>query len=313
MNTETDTLLPHHHHHQPQNDQQNNNDHNDQKMGYGGIISRVPPTIIEDDVSSSSTNSSQEVTVTVAVTAQTRQGRLLLAMTLLLLYIGLVISLLAANNFNQETVIERFYFLPFHMYEFWGSVYFALVEGYILLVADDSFFTMDPSSQSTLIHMLSINVVSTMTAASLFTLNPAIFEVTAHYIEYSSQLTVTLIDAYFMFLPRNGSKELRDRRKMGDNVPVSVQQGYFGLLLLADLAKFALYAGFIPTAISKERSSHYVEFTVEILNSLWAFMYIKDLYLQSLQSSSWQKNGNNSNSNSSSNNNNNKGGGVLIQ
>lgn len=260
----------------------------DQELGYGGISSDEP-TIIIDDVSSSSSDNSSSSQVTIPTTPQKRQIRLLLAMTLILPYIGLVIALLAANNFDQDTVIEKFYFLPFHMYEFWGSVYFALVEGYILLVADDnSFLALDQSSQSTLVHMLSINVVSTMVAAALFTLNPSIFEVPAHYIEYTSQLTVTFIDAYFMMLPRNGSKHLRDRRKMGDRIPTWVQQGYFVLLLLADVAKFLLYANLLPTltaSIGNERSSHYVEFTVELLNSLWAFMYIKDLYMQSL----WQQ------------------------
>ncbi|KAL3937829.1 MAG: hypothetical protein SGBAC_007141 [Bacillariaceae sp.] len=259
----------------------------DQELGYGGMSSDEP-TITIDDVSSSSDNSSSSQ-VTIPITPQKRQRRLLLAMTLILPYIGLVIALLAANNFDQDTVIEKFYFLPFHMYEFWGSVYFALVEGYILLVADDnSFLALDQSSQSTLVHMLSINVVSTMVAASLFTLNPSIFEVPSHYIEYTSQVTVTFIDAYFMMLPRNGSKHLRDRRKMGDRIPTRVQQGYFVLLLLADVAKFLLYANLLPTltaSIGNERSSHYVEFTVELLNSLWAFVYIKDLYIQSL----WQQ------------------------
>ena len=57
-------------------------------------------------------------------------------MGLILPYLGLVTSLLCANNFDQDTVIEPYYFLPFHMYEFWGNAYFSLVEGYVLLVAD---------------------------------------------------------------------------------------------------------------------------------------------------------------------------------
>jgi len=74
---------------------------------------------------------------------------------------------------------------------------------------------------------------------------------------------------------------------MGDWIPMQVQQGYFVLLIIADFAKFIFYAELIPTAIGNERSSHYVEFIVELLNSLWAFMYIKDLYMQSL----WQQTG----------------------
>lgn len=207
-------------------------------------------------------------------------------MALILPYLGLVTALLCANNFDQESVIEPSYFLPFHMYEFWGAVYFAFAEGYILLVADDSFLSMDPSSQSSLVHLSIINVVSSVVAAALFTLNPSIFEVTSHYIEYASQITVTLMDAFFMILPRNGANELRARKRISRS-PIRIQQGYFALLLLADLAKFVLYAEIVPTAIGNERSSHYVEFTVEILNGLWALFYIKDLYMQSL----WQGKG----------------------
>lgn len=263
MNTETESLLTLHYH--------------DQELGYYGGISSEP-------TADESFSNESHANTAISTAIRKRQKRLLLAMSLILPYIGLVIALLVANNYDQETVIERFYFLPFHRYEFWGSVYFALVEGYVLLVADDSFLTMDQTSQSILVHLLSINIVSSTVAAALFTLNPSIFEVPAHFIEYSAQLTVTLIDAFFMLLPRNGSKHLRDSRKMGDRIPIRVQQCYFVLLVLADIAKFVLYTKLIPTAIGKERSSHYVEFTVELLNSLWAFMYIKDLYMQSL----WQ-------------------------
>lgn len=137
-------------------------------------------------------------------------------------------------------------------------------------------------------HLTSINVVSAVTAAALLTLDPSMFEVPAHYIEYASQFTVTLMDAFFMVVPRNGSNNLRrsQQRSVGDRIPIWTQQCFFVLLLVADVAKIILYTGIIPTAIGTERSTHYVEFTVELLNSLWAFGYIKDLYLESI----WQTN-----------------------
>lgn len=219
-----------------------------------------------------------------------KQRKLLLAMGLILPYLGLVTALLCANNFDQDTVIEAFYFLPFHMYEFWGGVYFALVEGYVLLVADEeSFRAMDPGRQSAMVHLLSVNIITSVVAASLFTLIAEIFEVPSHYIEYASQVTVTLLDAFFMTMPTRmggtlgtGSDGRRQYKRVGI-FPKQVQTVVFVVLVLMDFAKFFLYAEIIHVDIGNERSSHYVEFVVEILNSLWAFWYIKAVYMQSLQ------------------------------
>ena len=268
MTTETETLLRKKH----------LLNSTDEELGYGGLNQHDTTTTITNDEKSS--NDSQDFLLP-GITS--RQNRLLLAIVLILPYIGLVVALLFANNFDQDTIIEKYYFLPFHMYEFWGGVYFALVEGYVLLVADDSFLLMDRTSQSILVNLLSINIVSSTVAAALFTLDPEIFEVPSHFIEYATQLTITFIDAFFMFLPRNGSTTQRDRKKMGNWFPLPVQKAYFVVLVLADICKFLLYTDVIPTEIGNERSSHYVEFIVELLNSLWAFVYIKDLYMQTLR------------------------------
>lgn len=208
-----------------------------------------------------------------------KQWKLLLAMGLILPYVGLVTTLLCANNFDQDTVIETHYFMPFHMYEFWGGVYFALVEAYVLLVADDSFRVMNSKSQSMLVHLLSINIVSSMVAASLFTLNPEMFEVPSHYIEYSSQVTVTMLDAFFILLPNRNSQENNGKR-----VGSQVRTVLLIFLILMDFGKFLVYSKVIHTTVGHERSSHYFEFVVELFNSLWAFWYIKGVYMQTLRS-----------------------------
>ena len=88
------------------------------------------------------------------------------------------LALLVANCHPQD-VIEENYYLPFHMLDFYGSFFFALSEGCVLILT--GIVTLD----SIKIYLIILNIGGTLVALILFTFDPEFFEVTSHWIEYS--------------------------------------------------------------------------------------------------------------------------------
>ena len=188
-----------------------------------------------------------------------RRMMLLVYMGLTLIYFGVASTLLAANFNDQEFIEERFR-LPFHYTEFWSAFLFTLVEAFIIVSADLAFKSM---IEIGMVVVVGINVVTSIMAALIFTFEPDTFERTAHFIEYSSQITVTCANFIFIW----NSRELSSRKV------VYAQYGFASFLLIMAVLKFVFYTDAISVPMGGERSSHFFEFIGEMCNSLWAFIF----------------------------------------
>ena len=134
----------------------------------------------------------------------------------------------------------------------------------------NSWFASLVSMDTLTLTLVSINVVTAAIAATLFTMDPELYEVPSHYIEYASQITVTLVDYLFIL---GGGRTQGPTSSWWQHGQVLLAT----LLLLMAIVKLFLYSGLIPTP-SAEHSSHYVEFIGELVNSTWAFWFALQLY-----------------------------------
>ena len=304
---ETTPLLPY------SNDSSISDDRNSKAQQEGSrLVSYQPPTTANTSRASGSdvVNNNNALTATELIVhmhsyqvANQQRMHLILYMGVAMTYFGAVTTLFICNNHNQD-YIERKYFLPFHFIEFWGSLVFALADALFfyantgLLAArvqgeednnedvnddnDDSFsynnnndadgqqqrfalgcFSFDDVT----IILVSFNLVTSAIATVLFTICPSVFEVPSHLIEYTSQITVTLVDYIFVLRGTSSSRSSQYWQLVLATV-----------LLSMALLKFFLYSGCIPTAVGGERSSHYVEFIGEMVNSLWSFSFALQQY-----------------------------------
>ncbi len=114
------------------------------------------------------------------------------------------------------------------------------------------------------------NIVSSFVAALLFTFAPTHFERPAHYIEYASQITVTVANFAFI-LPG-----YREGKRSVFVVSIVLQCA----LLAAAIVKLLFYVSVIESSIGPERSSHFFEFTGEMVNSMWAFVFAFAVFLK---------------------------------
>ena len=187
-------------------------------------------------------------------------------MGLTLIYFGVACTLLGAN-FNDQEFIEEHYYLPFHYAEFWSAFLFTLVEAFIFVSAGVFGFTT--WFQRIFMVIVASNVVSSLVAALLFTFSPEFFERPAHYVEYASQITVTLANFIFIFPNRKSYKPL----------VFAFSFVLACVLLVCAILKLIFYVDLIATEVGPERASHFFEFTGEMVNSLWAFIYALTVFM----------------------------------
>ncbi|KAG7345054.1 hypothetical protein IV203_032585 [Nitzschia inconspicua] len=202
-----------------------------------------------------------------------QRTNMMLYMIIITTYIGVVLTLLVANNQSQD-YIEKHYFLPFHFFEFFGALVFAITEAFLILGGLGQASGNQGERMNQLAVLLTIfNVITSAVACILFTLCPQLFEVPSHYIEYSSQVTITLVD-YIFLVQLSG----RWRSGKNDNIAPSWKKSSMSILLMSSLLimsilKLFVYSELIPTSMGGERSSHYIEFTGELLNCILAFRF----------------------------------------
>lgn len=97
------------------------------------------------------------------------------------------------------------------------------------------------------------------------TFDPELFEVPAHYMEYSIQLLVSGVNILFI----NQSASPRQR---------TIERVVLCLVMGLSVLQLALYSGQPPVAMGPERSAHFCEFTTEIFNGLFALLYALQCY-----------------------------------
>jgi hypothetical protein len=119
----------------------------------------------------------------------------------ILLYLGLNATLLVANSMPQ-TFIEEYYELPMHYLSFWGVFGFTVVEAVLLL--STSLVSLERRLASSLLFL---DVCLSFGSALLYSLDPDIFEVPAHYAEYIVQILITSVNFYLSKIVNASSRK----------------------------------------------------------------------------------------------------------
>lgn len=200
-----------------------------------------------------------------------RRAELLVYMALTLVYFGVACTLFGANFLSQDFIEANFY-LAFHYAEFWSAFLFTLLEAFILV--ESGIFGVSSWMELAMLGVVGLNIVSSFVAALLFTFSPETFERPSHYVEYASQITVTL--ANFIFIARSPSRKKLKSTKY--RVWLAVQIAFASVLFVASIIKVLVFTSVIETAIEPERAAHFFEFTGEMVNSLWAFFFALTLF-----------------------------------
>jgi len=187
---------------------------------------------------------------------------------LIIMYIGIQIGLMGVN-FKSQDFIESNYYLPFHMLAFWAVFILTVLESLILIITGN--VTQDDWINILQTVILLFNVVSTLSAAIIFSMFPAEYEVPAHYMEYSIQIFITLVDFLFIF---KGSKT-------ETNKWIIISKYIFAVLIfLLSLFQLLTYSAAVNVDMEPERAGHFMEFANEIANGLIALWFGFDQYYQ---------------------------------
>jgi hypothetical protein len=188
-----------------------------------------------------------------------------------LIYLGINIGLFGLN-FKDQDFIESNYYLPFHLLEFWAIFVFTLIEAFVLVS------TGTLKVNGSWLHRLQLglagfDILYTLMIAIIFSMDPEVYEVPAHYMEYSAQVLITLINFVYVF----GFGKTKSIKSGGS------QQLQFGLAVIAfvmSIMQFLIYTEAIPTPPGGERSGHFFEFSTESLNACMVLYYSILAYME---------------------------------
>jgi len=185
---------------------------------------------------------------------------------LILIYIGIQFGLMGVN-FQDQDFIEANYYLPFHLLEFWAVFCFTLLESLILIATGN--VTTEDWANTLQAGILLFNVVATLTAAIVFSMFPELYEVPAHYMEYSIQILITITD--FIFIMKTTNKL--------DNKWFTYSKITFAVsTFLLSVFQLLIYSDTIPVPMGGERAGHFMEFSNEIANGIFALWYGSQMY-----------------------------------
>jgi len=207
-------------------------------------------------------------------TMEQNQLKMLLYTFATLVYLGINLAEFGLN-FRDQDFIESNYYLPFHLLEFWAVFAFTLIEAFVLV----STGTLDINGPWT--HILQIglawfDILFTLIIAIIFSMDPQEYEIPAHFMEYSAQVFITLINFIFLI------NYLRNKTYQGT---VFWRFRYFEILLAVftfflSIFQFFIYTEVIPTAPGGERSTHFFEFITESINALFVLWFSAVTYRQ---------------------------------
>lgn len=187
---------------------------------------------------------------------------ILLYIYLILVFIGIQLGLLATNFVEQE-FIEENYFAPFHFLEFWAVFTFTLLESFIWMIVDSQ------AKQRNKIQMglTTFNVTLALVAAIVFSMYPPLYETYAHFLEYLLQLFIVLVDFIFIFRRRNTKYRI-------------LKIALVACTFLASMLQILYYTSVIPTSMGPERSAHFCEYSIEIVNGSFAMWFGYEMYFE---------------------------------
>lgn len=182
----------------------------------------------------------------------------------IIIYFFCCCTLLIANCQSPE-IIDAKYNVPFHMLDFWGSFGFTLIEASILVIADMV------EIGSVRYFIVAINIGTTLIAAVLFSFNPAFWEITCHWIEFSAQIFITLSDVLFIF----------HQFKKAENILYKYRYYELALVLVfavAAILKLLVFGSLIKLGIDAEQAAHFFEYCGEMVNAIFAFVFTLVMY-----------------------------------
>ena len=166
-------------------------------------------------------------------------------------------ALLIANCYDQD-FIESQYYWAFHFLDFGQGFVFAISEAVILIQC--GFIT---GLLNLIIVTLSIG--GTTVPLILFLLNAEVWEIPAHWLEYSAQYFVTLTSFAFIF----GNQ---------DKKGVLYKYRYYEAALIVislsmSILKLFIYGEVIEIEMGGERAAHFFEYTGEMFNDVFALVF----------------------------------------
>lgn len=197
-----------------------------------------------------------------------KQNLLIFLVFVTIIYFFTTSSLLIANTRSLEDIES--YFLPFHDLDFVGSFVFALVEALTLISAELIVFG-EPR-----FFLVFLNVGLTLIAAVLFLIKPEYWEVPSHWIEFSAQIFLTSIDLVFIYTQFKDTKNPLYKYRYIEIILVII-------LLTSSIFKLLFYGNVISTGMDGEQLAHYLEFTGEMVNTIFALTFILVLYGQNVK------------------------------
>jgi hypothetical protein len=183
-----------------------------------------------------------------------------------LLFASLQIALLVLNAQSEE-FIEHDINVPFHLIEFWAIFAFTLLEAFLLSTSMNDVVTTatPPASRVVYLGTIGLNIALTLIAAILISIDMIKFETTAHFIEYVAQLPITLVDVVFVVQQSKAKSVCHALVSYGGLVSL--------LVFVATVFQLLVYCEAIDTGISSEQSAHFFEFTIELVNSIFALWF----------------------------------------
>lgn len=192
----------------------------------------------------------------------TTRNLLLTYVFALILYIGLNLSLFIAN-FQEQDFIEENYYKIFHFTSFWGLFAFTLVEALVLITTG-----LVSWKNRLLSGFILFNVLMTFATALLLTFNISFFEVTAHYMEYSVQVTISAVNLIFLNTYVQSSSSTSVVYKFRN-----VEAVVLWLVLVFSIFQLSLFAGYPTPKIGSERAAHFAEYTTEMFNGSFTLLF----------------------------------------
>lgn len=190
------------------------------------------------------------------------------------LYLAVNVVCIVLNGYDKEDdedpVIS---YRAFHLLEFWATFFFNIVQVVGLLYTPKKLSDMY-ASPTFLKVVIFVNVGVTFISALLITINTEVFENPSHELEYSNEVTMSLVDLVFLVsLIRNASGD--PERKKTDFLP-SV------FVVLASMAIAIIQLGIFNLMGWKngesqgETLSHYFEFVFEAISASITFWFVMD-------------------------------------
>ena len=149
--------------------------------------------------------------------------------------------------------------LQFHIYEFWAGFLFACIEATSLIFTPRALATVS-KRPGLLRTVLMFDIMSTFIAAVLVTFNLDVFEVPAHEIEFSNELTLALVNIIFL---RSLTKGRGEKGVLFASM----------LAIGAPLFQLAVYNSPLKYG---EQYAHAVEFTFGAANCFVTFWFCLD-------------------------------------